>query len=251
MGCPVEARRLRVEAGGRAILEVGELSLGPGGLHGVIGPNGSGKTTLLRVLAGVAGHRGEARVCGRSPRQARALTGYMPQSPLVDPLATARDVVAAGLYGAPRQGAEWASRLVGVEGLLDRRFASLSGGEQRLVCLARALARRPRLLLLDEPLSGLDIRNAVRVLRLLRSLSRGSTIVASAHELHYIGAFDTVTLLSRGRPLYHGPPGGLEPGLLEEAYGVPVEAAVVGGVRVFLPADPVLRGEWRGGDLQP
>jgi len=236
--CMIEAENAKVEAGGRTILEIGRLNLGPG-LHGIIGPNGSGKTTLLRLLSSIMKGSGRVRVCGLPPAAARRITSYMPSHPQVDLLATALDVILAGLYGstASRSNALQAARLLGVDDLLDRRFHTLSGGEKRLVCLARALARRPRMLLLDEPLSFLDLANTARVLGLLRGLSRSMPVLITSHELHYVSLMDTVTVLGEGRVLYHGPPSSLRREVLEEVYGLPLLEARVSGLRVFLPAD--------------
>ncbi len=252
--CSVEARGLEVRAGGRVLVRAESLRLGPG-LHALIGPNGAGKTSLLRALAGIVSYRGEVKVCGdRSPAEARELLGYMPAYPEVDLLARAGNVIEAGTYGASASDGEilWAARLAGVEALLDRRFITLSGGERRLVCLARVLARRPRILLLDEPLSFLDLKNVASVIGLLRSIARaGRVVVVAGHELQYLSAFDTVTLVSRGKTVYTGAPEDIPLSLLERVYETRLVEARVGGFRVILPGE--IFGSIAGandGDLQ-
>ncbi|MCE4624612.1 MAG: ABC transporter ATP-binding protein [Desulfurococcales archaeon] len=236
--CTVQVKGLTVHAGGLRILGVEELSWGRG-MHGVIGPNGSGKTTLLRTLSGVIDYRGTVEVCGHSPKEARSMVSYMPSTPVVDPLARARDVIEAGLYGVSRGlDIEEAAEILGVRHLLDRRFSTLSGGEQRLVCIARAIARRPRLLLLDEPLSFLDLKNSVKVLRLLRELSSKITVIATSHEVEYVSVFDDILVLRDGSPAYIGASSNIPRGVLEEVYGVGIEELNLRGKRVFLPRDP-------------
>ncbi len=226
----VEARGLTVEAGGRKILDGIEVRVERGELAAIIGPNGSGKTTLLRALSGTTRYRGSVEVC--KPHS------YMPAQPEVDPLALSIDVIRAGLYGTGstvRDAEPWATKL-GVEALLYRRFSTLSSGEKRLICLVRALARKPKALLLDEPLSFLDVSNQALALRTLReyATSRRAAILVSTHEIHYLSYFDKVVLISGGRIRYAGPPSGMEEETLESVYGVPVVMLRPG---VFIPRD--------------
>ena len=236
--CTVHVKGLTVYAGGRRILGVEEINWGQG-MHGIIGPNGSGKTTLLRALSGIIEYKGIVEVCGRRPRDVRSMISYMPSTPLVDPLARAGDVIEAGLYGVSRGlDVEEAAEILGIRHLLGRRFSTLSGGEQRLVCIARAIARRPRLLLLDEPLSFLDLKNSVKVLRLLRELSRRITVIITSHEIEYVSVFDDILVLKEGSPAYKGPSSSVPKRVLEEVYGVSIEELNLRGNRVFLPRDP-------------
>jgi len=218
------ARQLTVTAGGETILGPIDFSVPPSTLAAVIGPNGSGKTTLLRAAAGLIAYRGSIEACDKP--------AYMPAVPQVDPLALALDVLKAGLYGSSvgvEQAVEEAEKL-GVGSLLERMFHTLSSGEKRLVCIARALSRRSRLLLLDEPLAFLDVSNQARVLRALRDYAREkrAAVLASTHELHYLRFFDHVILLRGGSKAYEGPPGGLDKSLLEEVYGVELEEPAPG-----------------------
>jgi ABC-type sulfate/molybdate transport systems ATPase subunit len=137
-----------------------QLRAASGDVVAVVGRNGSGKSTLLRALAGLQPATGRVHIDGtdvsRLPSHARAV-GWVPQDGALFPHLTALDNVAFGCGG--RHGRDeaqaWLDR-VGVGALAGRRPAQLSGGQAQKVALARALARRPRLLLLDEPLAALD-----------------------------------------------------------------------------------------------
>jgi ABC-2 type transport system ATP-binding protein len=134
----------------------------PGGrISALVGPNGAGKTTLLRLLAGLAAPTaGQAAVLGGTPRQDPAYLaeiGFLAQEiPLYRRL-TARDHIGIGAHLNPRWDGEWArARLGGLKIPLDRAVGTLSGGQRAQVALALTLAKRPGLLLLDEPLAALD-----------------------------------------------------------------------------------------------
>ncbi len=224
------ARDLTVDAGGKRILDHVSLHVPRQRLVAIIGPNGSGKTTLLRALAGIISHEGQVRVC--EPYS------YMPAQPQVDPLALSVDVVKAGLYGSQgslEEAMDWARKL-GVDELVYRRFSTLSSGEKRLVCILRALARRPIALLLDEPLSFLDVSNQALVLRVLREYARlrGASVIVTTHELHYLSYFDEILLLDGGRVRFQGPPEELGEEVIEDVYGVKVVMLKPG---VFVPAE--------------
>ena len=234
MTCRVLLEDIRVQAGDKAILEVDRLELEPGRLHVIIGPNGAGKTTLLRVIAGIVNPTsGRVLVCNSSPRSVRGLISYMPSQLDLMEWARVSDVIEAYRYGAQ----SWGPRLDLIpEGLdVDRRIGSLSSGERRLVQLAGALSRQPRLLVADEPLSFLDVRNKARVLGIIRDTLDNTTAVVSMHDLEYVSIADTVTLLNNGRIAYSGPPEGLNENLVSEAYGVSVKWVSIDGRRILVP----------------
>jgi molybdate transport system permease protein len=162
----------------------------PGDVVAVVGPNGAGKSTFLRALAGLIPATGTLTVGGvdvldRPP--ARRHVGWVPQDGALFPHLTALDNVAFGLRG--RQGRpaaqRWLDRL-GIGDLAHRRPAALSGGQAQKVALARALAREPRVLLLDEPLAALDVEARTDVRRSLRA---------------HLGDFDGVTMLVTHDPV--------------------------------------------------
>jgi molybdopterin-binding protein len=160
------------------------LAARDGEVIALVGPNGSGKSTFLRALAGLTPMTGSVQVDGRdltllSPEQRQV--GWVPQNGALFPHLSALDNVAYGIGGRAGRAAArgWLERL-GIGELAGRKPARLSGGQSQKVALARALARAPRLLLLDEPLTALDVTARVDVRRTLRN---------------HLAAFDGVTLL--------------------------------------------------------
>jgi iron complex transport system ATP-binding protein len=209
---------------GRAVLEDVTLSVGPGEALGVLGPNGSGKTTLLRVLSGVLSpHRGTVLWDGRillsfTPRQRARLVGVVPQTSRVDFEFTAFEVVLMGRsprldrfeveteedYRVVRQ----AMVATDCWHLEARPFTQLSGGEQQRVILARALAQEPRVLLLDEPTSHLDLRYQYEIMDLIDSLrrDRGLLVIAVFHDLNMAARYcDKALMLKESRIYAAGP----------------------------------------------
>jgi len=209
-----------------------------GGLTAFIGPNGAGKTTLLRVLAGILDYTGVVSLCGLDARRARRLTSYVPAYLQVDPYAKVEDVLEAYLYdvGSSRDPLD-VLRFFGLERLRGRRFNSLSGGEHKLVLIAGALARNPRVLLLDEPFSHLDIANQVKVAKLIREVSRGTTIVMAVHEPFYASIADLVGVISSGRLVAFGRPEEVvKRNILEGVYGVTLEEVALGSRLLVVPS---------------
>ncbi len=214
------------------------LRIEPGQCVALIGANGAGKTTLLRILGGLLPPQaGSVRFGGRevgtlSPAERTAGLGYLPQrSPRAAGFAV-HEMVLMGLYSLlPARGwegkTEWlavgrALARVGAGHLLRRSFATLSGGEQRRVLLARALVARPAVLLLDEPLAALDPGFVLEFTATLAALKeQGVALVVSTHRLSFVGALaDAVVVLQRGGVLQQGDPVAvLQPELLNDAYG--------------------------------
>ena len=217
---PVQVRGLWAGYDGRAALEDVAFSLEEGSLVGLVGPNGSGKSTLLKVILGLhRPWRGSVRLCGEDPPAGRRRVGYAPQSELVDwsfPV-TVSDVVAMGridsLVPWHRPGGE-DRRIVAqclerlrLDSLAGRPIGELSGGEQRRMLIARALAREPQILLLDEPMAGLDAASQHDVLDVFEELrDEGKTLLVATHDLSCVaGCFNLALLLNR-RVVAYGPP---------------------------------------------
>ena len=189
------------------------LAAGDGEVLVLVGPNGSGKSTLLRALAGLIAAPGSVLVDGQelsSLPPERRNVGWVPQNAALFPHLTAKSNVAYGIGG--RRGRdtarEWLRRL-GVEHLAGRKPAQLSGGQAQKVALARALARGPRLLLLDEPLSALDVSARVDVRRALRTHLAGYdgvTILVTHDAVDALAFADRVVALESGRVVQDAPP---------------------------------------------
>jgi zinc/manganese transport system ATP-binding protein len=200
---------------GRNVLQDVAFGLDQGAFCGLIGSNGSGKTTLLRTILGFqAPSAGTVRIEGVSGAGGLASVGYVPQKILLDtdmPL-RARDVVALGLDGH-RLGLPFPSKsrarlidemlqAVDATGFADQRVGNLSGGQQQRILIAHALIRRPRLLLLDEPLANLDIRAVAEIITLLRKVATEHkiTVLVSAHDMNpLISTMDQIVYLANGR----------------------------------------------------
>lgn len=215
------------------------LAARSGEVLGLLGPNGSGKTTLLRLMSGsLLPQSGQVVLEGRPvsslrPRALARTLALVPQSASPPEGFTALDVVLMGRHAhIPRFGregeadlaaAEGAMRRTGVEALAERGAQSLSGGEWQRVLIARALAQEAEFLLLDEPVSNLDIRYQLEILRLLRALSReGHAIVLVMHDINLAARFcDRLAVLCGGALRAEGAPEDvLTPALLQEVYGV-------------------------------
>jgi ABC-type Mn2+/Zn2+ transport system ATPase subunit len=178
--------------GRRAVLRELELEISRGEFWFVVGPNGSGKTTLLRAVLG-AWPPFAGEVWLHPTLASREALAYLPQRPRLPPSvpSTVREQVDLGLVGIRLPRRERAERVrealdaVGLRALERRDWRTLSGGERQRAYLARALARRPALLLLDEPTAGLDLPAEERLMALLRELhgARALTLLVVTHDL--------------------------------------------------------------------
>ena len=203
------------------------FSVLPGSATAVLGPNGSGKTTLVRCAAGLL-EPGEGTVrradgAGYVPQAHGSAFGYSALDMVL--MGRARQV---GLFRTPgasdRAAASEAMERVGVAGLRDRRFPTLSGGEQQLVLIARAIAAGCPVLVLDEPATGLDLKNQVRVLSLLRELMSGgmALLLSTHHPDHALYLADRAVLLGRSGAQTGRAADLLTDPALSALYGVPV-----------------------------
>lgn len=197
----LEARAVALE--GR--LAPTDLCLGAGELLALIGPNGGGKTSLLRALADIERTSGEVRVGGEdlhatSPNRRPYLATFLPASrELVWPI-TARALIALGLPNPDPERVETLIGLLELEPLSDRRVDRLSTGERARVLFARALAPRPKLLLLDEPLSNLDPYWVLRLVEILRETAcNGTTSLVALHDIERMPVFDRALLIGDGQ----------------------------------------------------
>lgn len=193
----LDIRGLAVDLGGREVLSEVDLQLRPGELVGLIGPNGAGKTTLLRTALGLIPlQRGTVSVHGRTARQARGTVGYVPQRHEFAwdfPISVAKAVATGrthltGLFrrrtDSDHTAVDAAITRVGMDDLRTRPVGELSGGQRQRVLVARALALRPRLLLLDEPFTGIDAPTQELLSGLLTELrDEGVAVLMTTHDL--------------------------------------------------------------------
>ncbi len=239
----IDARGVRYEIDGKRLLHGVNLSAGQGELVGLIGPNGAGKSTLLRAISGTLGHTdGVVRLEGAdietlSSREVATRLALVPQIAPYTHGFTAIELVLMGRYphlgrfqieGSEDQHiARDAMRMTETEQFGERTLDTLSGGERQRVFVSRALAQQPRILLLDEPTSNLDVLHQLKVLDLVRELvDDGLTAIAAIHDLNLAARYcDRLVLLCHGRVLAEGTPGEvLTPETIESAFGV--ESAV-------------------------
>jgi zinc/manganese transport system ATP-binding protein len=243
---------LKVRLDGRRILDDVSVHVGAGQFTGLIGSNGAGKTTLFRVILGLtAAAAGEVLIAGRPRSRRNPLIGYVPQKFSLDPDAPlrARDLVALGVDGH-RFGPVLPSRqrravvdemldAVGGSGFADTRVGLLSGGEQQRVLIAHALASRPRLLLLDEPLANLDLRSASEVVALVAGIARRQhlAVLISAHEINpLLPVMDQIVYLAAGRAVQGRTEDVITTEVLSRLYGHHVDVLDVHG-RILVVAD--------------
>jgi len=219
---------------GKPVLEAVNLNIDQGDMVGIIGPNGSGKSTLIKTILGlIKPLRGEISILGKEGSPERHLVGYTPQTELVDwdfPV-TVADVALMGRYSRrglfrrttmeDREAADASLELVKMFDLRDRLIGELSGGQRRRVLLARAMAHNPKLLLLDEPMAGLDATAQHQLLDLLDELrGKGATVVLSTHDLSCVSSrCDKAACLNRRLIAFGKPSEVLNEQVLGETFG--------------------------------
>ncbi|MBI4691714.1 MAG: metal ABC transporter ATP-binding protein [Nitrospirae bacterium] len=240
----VEITNLSVILSGKDVLTDINLSLAEGRFLGIVGPNGSGKTTLLRIILGlIKPSQGGTKIFNKSPEEClrESIFGYVPQHINLDMNFPVRalDVVMMGLYGRlgffkwpagkEKEKAVEYIGLIGMGGHENRRFGDLSGGEQQRISIARALVSNPKILVLDEPSTGIDVVGQEDFYHLLKGLQKrfGLTIIMVSHDIGAVTAYvDEIACLNKIL-YYHGAPlGALDEHVLERLYGKHVDLLV-------------------------
>jgi zinc/manganese transport system ATP-binding protein len=243
----VEVRQATAVLGGRTIWSGVDATVAAGEFVAILGPNGVGKSTLLKAILGLIPlASGQVRLLGRRPGQANNEIGYLPQRRSFDASLRVRglDVVRLGLdgdrWGLPvpgRRSRAVAARvrelvdLVGAGPYAHRPIGQLSGGEQQRLLIAQALARRPRLLMLDEPLDSLDLPNQAAVAALISTIA--------AHDVNPILPYlDRVIYLGAGGAVSGTPAQVITSATLSALYGMPIEVLSTSDGRLVVVGQP-------------
>jgi zinc/manganese transport system ATP-binding protein len=254
----VAFRDAAVRLGAHTVWSDLSLTVEEGEFVAVLGPNGAGKSTLVRAILGLVPlAAGEAFVLGRRPGEARSRIGYLPQRHGFDESTRIRgvDLVRLGLDGARwgvpipwLPGEREASRrvvevieLVGATPYAHRPIGELSGGEQQRLLIAQALARHPRLLLLDEPLDGLDLPNQASVAALVRRIATSEqvAVVLVTHDINpIVGYLDRVVYLAGGTGVEGAPEAVISTEVLSALYRTPVEVLRASDGRLVVVGAP-------------
>ncbi|NPD14739.1 ABC transporter ATP-binding protein [Xinfangfangia sp. D13-10-4-6] len=256
----IRCQGLNLRRGATHVLGPIDLGIAQGAITAICGPNGSGKTTLLNALTGVlAPHSGQVLFAGqpigrlRGRALGRQIAVLRQHQDSVSGLSL-RELVAFGRFphrglmqrqtAADRAAITAALEMCGLETLAGRDMAALSGGERQRAWLALALAQEPRVLILDEPTSYLDVRYQVEILSLLKGLNRdtGLTILAVLHDLDQVLQLaDAVVLLRKGQLFAAGPaPRVMTTEILREVYDLPLS------VETTAPGRASVRIDWLG-----
>lgn len=235
-----------IERGGRPVVSQFSTRLAAGQVHAVIGPNGTGKTTLLRAMfADLPLAAGSIRIGNRALdagdkrirhlRAWRDAFAYMPQDTTADIALSVLEVVALGRLGRLSLHIDDDTLIMamtrlqqaGIDHLADRDIFSLSGGQRQMVLFAQVLMREPRIMLLDEPVSALDLKHQVSLLDLVRRETRanGWVTVIVLHDLNLACQYaDNLLVISEGTLMHQGAPRDVvTPKLISDTYGVAVE----------------------------
>ncbi|MCI4368037.1 MAG: ABC transporter ATP-binding protein [Thermoplasmata archaeon] len=261
----ISAEGVEVGYEGRPVWRDGSFRIEPGEFVAVIGPNGAGKTTLFRLLLGLnRPAAGRLTVFGDAPRRGNPDIGYVPQRHSIDYETHVRcfELVRLGYSGhrwgfplstrTEREAAWKALHAVGATALADRPLSALSGGELQRIFLAEALVSDPRLLLLDEPLSNLDLRRAEELVELVSEVvrSRGVAALLVAHDINpLIPYLDKIIYVANGRVAVGRPSEVLTSERLTKLYGVHVEVLRDSrGNFVIVGGDGHTEGEIGGGE---
>jgi zinc/manganese transport system ATP-binding protein len=260
MSATLELRAAAASRGGSPVWSGLDLDVAEGEFVAVLGPNGAGKSTLLDVILGLLPLSvGTVSVLGGPPAAARGRIGYLPQRRSFDAGSRVRGVdlvrlgvdgprwgvpLPAALSGASREAGRRVAEmveLVGAGAYAERPIGELSGGEQQRLLIAQALVRRPRMLLLDEPLDSLDLSNQGAVAALVQRICReqGVTVLLVAHDVNPILPYlDRVVYFAAGHGLAGPPRQVIDGPTLSTLYGVPIEVLETSDGRLVVVGTP-------------
>ncbi len=232
----IEIRDLCVSYGNNRVLENINLTVEKGEYLGIMGPNGGGKSTLLKSVLGLIPiTSGEVKIFGNSVKQNKKTLGYVPQFSAMDkkfPI-TVREVVQTaflkhGLHPLFRFGNEHKSEAekvlsdVGLDGFGDKQISELSGGEFQRVLIARALAAKPAVLLLDEPTASVDPASREKIYSLIGEINKEVTVIMVTHDMTAVASEVKKLACLNQTLVYHGQPE-LTEKVVNKLYGCPVD----------------------------
>jgi zinc/manganese transport system ATP-binding protein len=250
-GAAVQATELAARYGSRVVWSDCDFAIRRGSFTAVLGPNGAGKSTLFKLILGeLAPAAGSLTVFGSRPHAGDPRIGYIPQTSSFDPdfSIRGRDFVGLGVDGF-----RWGVRLMGglekarvvddavhvvdASGYADRPIGRLSGGEQQRLLLAHALVGRPELLLMDEPLSHLDVRNQGSIVNVIAKIvrDRGITVLLIAHDVNpLLPHIDGVLYIANGKTAVGAPSEIITSAKLSAIYSAPIDVLTDRMGRIFV-----------------
>lgn len=234
--CILQVQNLTVNYNGHVAIDDINFDVYEGDLLGIVGPNGSGKTTLFRAILGLQQYKGRITMFGHDSDKFKSLIpliGYVPQKTIFEPYfpATVSDIVSMGLVSEKKIvkgvkliqqcGCCWnriykntktedkldaALETVGLEHLKNRRVGELSGGELQRVFIAQSLIKDPVLMILDEPVSSVDLESQKKFYNIIKKLNKehGITIVWSSHDLDAIENYASSVACMNRKLFFHG-----------------------------------------------
>ena len=206
----IEVSHLTKQYGNHLAVDDVSFTVADGQICGLLGPNGAGKSTIMNILTGyLSATSGQVTVAGHPlPEEAdaaKACVGYLPEQPPLYPEMTVQEYLtfAAELKGVKKAERKEqvcrAARRTGLEAVLPRLIRSLSKGYKQRVGIAQALLGSPRLIILDEPMVGLDPAQVIELRKLIRELGRAHTVILSSHILSEVQAVcQQILILSKG-----------------------------------------------------
>jgi iron complex transport system ATP-binding protein len=251
----IEIDALTVKAGAKVLISNVSLTIDPGTWCTIVGPNGAGKTSLVETVAGLRrAASGSVSISGQrlsamNERERARVVSLVPQHPEVPPGMTVREYVSLGrspYHGLLRAPSEEDRMIVdsvferlSLQEFSGRDVVTLSGGERQRMVLGRAIAQSTMVMVLDEPITGLDLCHQMDLLELLKTQVEevGLTIVATMHDLTLAGQFaDRLVLLDRGVVVLDGPAGEVVRSReLSQCYGMKLRVVDVDGADVVVP----------------
>ncbi len=229
----VEFENITFSYDGLPVLKDVNLTVEDRDFLAIVGPNAGGKTTILKLMLGLLKPRsGTVRIFGDSPEKARKHIGYMPQHTSLDLMfpVNVLDVVLMGRLGEHKLGffrkrdkdiARESLQKVEMSGFDDRPFSDLSGGQRQRVLIARALASKPELLLLDEPTSNIDVAVETELFEILHELNKTKTVVLVTHDLGFVSSVVKHVACVNRRVIVH-PTSEITGELINDIYGTDV-----------------------------